>query len=196
MVDLEFVYSCFRKTQSVAKSRPYRLPKDWDGFYNNRLADQNKKALRVITKFFNTKWSKIDVYKYFECGFELFNNFSYHHFLDPRVIRLYIQRDKIVKIQTNLSKKNIVDSVKFVKQYMKDNNIRFFRVYCEKKLPIRHYIQNKIDHFFLTWLIRDGLVTLEHDDKSQIPYIMENYRETAVKLMELEPFLKKLKEKL
>lgn len=200
MLDTEFVYSCFRKAQSEHKGRGYRLPKDWENFFNNRLSKLNRKNLRAITRFFNTKWSALDSQKYFECGFELFNNFTYHQFLDPRVIRLYIQRDKIGKIQANLSKKNLVNSALFVKQYMRDHNIRFFRSYAEsvlnnQSLPIKHYIQNKIDHFFLTWLIRDGLVQIE-DEKSKIPYIMDNYRASVVELREMEPFLRELREKL
>ena len=70
MITEQDTYTYFRQSQSRFISRPYRLPKDFDKFFNTRLAAKNKEALEIITKWFNTKWSNIDCAKFFDCGFE------------------------------------------------------------------------------------------------------------------------------
>lgn len=201
MVTHEDIYRSFRMAQSQSFGRPYRMPKDFEKHMNGRMSDINRKALCLITKWFNTKWSSINPVKYFECGFELYNNFTYHQFVDTKVIKLYIQKDKIIKLKSELNKQKIIDSVKFVKKYIKDNNIKSFGVYCmirkdEKSLPVINYLNNNIDKYFLAWLIRDKYIHLTDYERSVIPYIIDRYRNILIELKSINNFLLKLKEKL
>jgi hypothetical protein len=202
MRERQDVYVAFRKAQSLAKNRGYRLPKDWDTFYK-KLSLKNRNTLTQITHWFNTKWKDIDPQKYFDCGFELFGkSFSYHKFAERPIINLYIQRDKAVKRDMKMSKKSIALSTKWVLKYMKESDIPTFFVYCNSRignrlLPIDHYLKNKIDGIFLTWLIKDKMIgALTDDERATIPYITENYRENVLKLEQIQDFLRKLRAKI
>ena len=195
------VYSDFRKAQAESKNRPYKLPKDWESHFNNRMSKKNREALVLATKYFNTKWDKIDVFRFMQCGFELLKTFSYTQFFDQRIINLYIHKDKHIKRDAKLTKEGVVDSLKFVKTYMKDNGTISISRYCmiEKngtRLAVRHYIDNKINKYFIVWLISMGMLHLTDDERAQMPYIIEQYRNILAKLKGSEKFLNKLKEML
>lgn len=195
------VYSDFRKAQAESKNRPYKLPKDWDSHFNNRMSKKNQEALVLATKYFNTKWNKIDVFRFMQCGFELLKTFSYTQFFDTRIISLYIQKDKHIKRDAKMTKEGVIDSLKFIKTYMKDNDILSISRYCmiEKenmRIVIRHYIDNKINKYFVVWLISMRVLNLTDDERAQVPYIIEQYRNILSKLKGSEDFLNKLKEML
>jgi len=199
--NVENVYIEFRKAQSIAKGKPYRLPKDFEKHLNNKMSKVNRKSLSVVTNWFITKWSGVSIGKYFECGFELFNNFTYRNFADPRILKLYISRDKLIKRKAELGKRNIIDSVKFVLKYIREHKIKSTSIYCMirqdgKSLPIIHYLNNDIDRYFLTWMIREKYVHLNDYEMSVIPYITDKYREILDELAQNNRFLEKLKEKL
>ena len=188
------IYIAFRKSQSEKNNRGFRIPKDWDNHFNNKMTEYNRKNLKKITKFFNTKWNQINPELYFNCGFALFKSFSYNKFFDDKVIKLYIERDKIKKRDSIIKKKDLINSYKFVRKYMIKNNIKSIYRYCIKKngymkIPIKHYMDNNIDKFFLVWLNRLGFLTFEDDDKIYIPYVMENYRKLYFLLPFFGPFL-------
>ncbi len=198
--ELEEIYRSFRRVQSSTMGRGYRMPKDFS-VWLKKMNEHNRSELYKITARFKTKWHLIDPERYFLCGFELLSSFSYKHFFDPRIIRLYINKDKNIKRQGEALKKNFIESVKFTKQYMKENQIQTFNVYCNSTytnmhLPVIHYLSNKIDGFFLTWLLYSRMFQLSDDEQMMVPYIMEKYRENIVKLLNINDFLKKLKEKL
>jgi len=62
----EQVYYYFRKAQSETKNRGFRLPKDFETHLNKKFSKANREALILVTKYFNTKWENIDVYKYMQ----------------------------------------------------------------------------------------------------------------------------------
>ena len=100
-----------------------------------------------------------------------------------------------------ITKKEIMKSMKFIKSYMIENNISSLNRYCmlEKnfmKVVIIHYIDNRVNKFLLVWLIKERFLNINDDDRSQIPYIVAQYREILLKLNNLNGFLEKLKEKL
>lgn len=197
----EQVYYFFRKAQSETKNRGFRMPKDFDAHLNKKFSKANREALILSTKYFNTKWENIDIYKYMQCGFELLKTFSYVKFFDKRVMNLYIVKDKNLKRKMNINKKEIIKSVKFVKRFMKENNIISFKDYCNlsenyKKIVVFHYIHNKIDKFFFVWLIKNGMVYLDDNDKAQIPYITTQYREILAEIDEINGFFNKLRRSL
>jgi len=195
------VYYNFRKAQSESKGRGFRMPKDFDSHLSNKFSDNNKEALLLATKYFNTKWSNINPYRYFQCGFELFKTFSYLKFFDPRVMRLYVQRDKNRKREMEVNKKQIVQSVKFIKNHMKAHDIHMIRDYLqmkngERKVIVDHYAQGFVDKYLLVWLVKKGKLVLTDDDRACMPYIVHQYRDIGEKLEEINGFMRKVGEKL
>jgi hypothetical protein len=161
-----------------------------------KMSAEYMAALRQLAYWFSTKWQDVDMERYFECGFDLFGNRLNHmNFADHRIIKLYIQKDKNIKRKAKFTKESLVNSAKFVKQYMRENNLNFlaYRMARDTRLlAVDHYLQNHIDHNFLTWLIAFNLVTLYDEDIAVIPYINENYRETLTELENVRPFLNEL----
>lgn len=198
--EIENIYFNFRKAQSEFNNRGFRLPKDFESYFNSKFREPNKKALIKITGRFLTKWQDIDPYIYFKCGFDLYKNkFTYTKFFKEEILRLYIQRDKNRKREIEITKKGLVDSAIFVKKWCKNNNsclYDYMRIRNENKLVvIDHYLKNKIDASFFVFLLRKGMI-LTDNDRSLIPYIHTNYRRINFGLNDLKLFLKKMEEKL
>jgi len=166
------------------------------------LNQKSRESLELVTKYFNTRWSNISVERYFEYGFELFGkSFTYMKFFDKRLIAYYIGKDKNRKRDIMSNKKSIIKSIKFLKKWLegKEYKISPFMYYSlckdgKASVPIRHYIKGDIDNLFLTWLIKEGYLSIEDDERSQIPYIVENYRIYTDLLYEIEPFMNKAME--
>jgi hypothetical protein len=98
-----------------------------------------------------------------------------------------------------LNKAEIVKSSSFVVKYMGGHG--FLKKYARKRdnfqsVPIRHYIHGKIDQHFLTWLIKEKYLILEDSDRTQIPYIIEKYRDYVAVLDELKDFMEMVKERV
>jgi len=158
-------------------------------------------ALEILYRRFSTVWANMDIERFFACGFEIFGErFCYLNFFDQRITRLYINKDKNRKLNIELSKKDLIDSIKFVLKYIKENNIRSFSVYCLSRdgyaLPVVHYLKNNINAHFLVWLLKERMFRLDDNDRSVIPYVIENYRIISQKLDEVKDFCDKMKEKL
>ena len=197
----ENIYYFFRKAQSETKGRGFRMPKDFELHLKNKFSKKNREALLMAAKFFSTKWTNVDPYRYFQCGFELLKTFSYVNFFDQRVMRLYIQKDKNMKRESSDYKKKIVESVAFIKKYMKMNNIIMFDDYLRvthenRKIIVEHYLKNKISKYFIVWMMISGRLSLSDSDIAFMPYISDQYREIRVQLKEIDSFLRKIKTKL
>lgn len=193
------IYLQFRKAQSFAKNRGYRMPKDFEKHFNEKMAEVNRKALIKVTGWFLTKWQNIDPYTYFLCGFELFSSFSYTTFFNEKIILLYIRKDKNNKRDINTTKKGLIKSAKFVKTWMNENNKTLSQYIHTReenlRVAIDHYLKNKIDASFFVFLIKKGM-QLTDEDRSLIPYIQEKYRKIYFALNDIDDFLEKLEEKL
>ena len=198
--DIKDIYAQFRKAQTFAKDRTgFRMPKDFEKHFSERMGRYNQLALKKATGFFLTKWQNINPYEYFTCGFELYSNFTYHQFFEEDIMKLYIRRDKNKKRAIKITKQGMVNSAKFVKAWMSENN-KTLNQYMrtregDHKICIDHYLKNHIDASFLVYLIRKGM-TLTDQDRSYIPYIQERYRKISFGLNDLGDFIKKLEEKL
>jgi len=197
------IYVAFRVAQANFHSRPYRLPKDWEKHLQTKMSEKNREALELAAQGFSTKWSNINIDKYMEVGFDVIGKgFTYVRFFDPKIMRLYIERDKHAKRDLAVSKQAIIRSSKFVKSYMRGRNhhdkvslINQFGKLREgnESVAVRCYIQDKIDKFFLTWMIKEGYLRLEDEDRVQIPYIVEKYREYIAKLDDIKEFMEKVR---
>ena len=156
-------------------------------------------SLFTVSNRFNTRWKEIDLTTYMNCGFELFGKTFYHGFFTHEdLLKLYIQKDKSIKMQTRINKEQMNDSAMWVKRYMRDHMIRSFHIYCMsqvggRSLAVKHYLENRIDGFFLTWLIKDKMVLISDDERAMMPYILLNYRENVLKLEKIQNFLIKLR---
>ena len=197
----ENVYYFFRKAQSESKGRGFRMPKDFESHLQNKFSKKNREALLLVTGFFSTKWENVDPYRYFQCGFELLKTFSYVNFFDLRIMRLYVQKDKNIKRESSNCKKEITQSIDFVNNYMRKNNIIMFSDYVNKteenrKVIIKHYLANRVSKFFIVWIMVLGKLSLSDSDLAFMPYISDQYREIRVKLDEISPFLRKVKGRL
>jgi hypothetical protein len=195
------IYYLFRKAQADYNNRGFRMPKDFEAHFSKKLSTVNQKKLTKITGYFLTKWSNIDPYTYFKCGFDLYKHrFSYVKFFNERILMLYKQRDKNEKREIKVSKRKIIDSAKFLIKYMNENEIFTLQEYIDttdgsRRLAVTHYLQNKIDASFFVWLIKKGM-KLSDEDRSYIPYISKQYRTINVLLnSDLKEFLSKIEKK-
>jgi len=203
--EIQDIYIIFRKEQSLFFNRPYKLPKNWDKFYE-KLNINTKEILNKITNYFNTKWDSIDPNKYFSAGFELYNkSFTYQKFFDNRILKLYIQRDKIKKYETEASKKLLIENLNFILSYMKERSYRkdlsILSQYAKlregfERICISHYRQNKISKFCLVYLLSRKYCILDVDEYTLIPEIKNKYRELIYELNNYKEFLIKLEEKI
>ena len=199
------IYKIFRKVQAEVNNRGYRLPKDWSYHWNNKFTKTQRENLQNITNYFNTKWQDIDPHRYFEAGFEVLKNFSYHSFFNKKVLEMYKRRDKLDKRKLEINKEKIVNNIKYVLKEIENDERRDklgpLRTYCrirdgEMSKPVKDYINNKIDTPFLTWLIYERYLVLTETEKSLIPLVINNYRDLVAEIRSIENFLNSLKNKL
>lgn len=197
---IEQIYINFREAQADYNNRGFRLPKNFEDHFNKKFKEQNKKALIKISGWFLTKWSNINPYDYFICGFELFKKgFTYTRFFDDKIILLYKTRDKNKKREVHITKKRLVESALYVKKWIEKNNIDLYKYMSIRdgyqKIVIKHYLENKIDATFLVFLIQKGML-LNDIERSMIPYVQVNYRKIIFGLNEIKDFMRKLEEKI
>ena len=196
---IQEVYFNFRKAQADFNNRGFRMPKNFEDHFKKKLSAINQKKLVKITNWYNTKWSNIDPYTYFTCGFELYKKrFSYIKFFEEKILLLYIQKDKNEKRNIRVTKEKLIASAKFIKKYMRDNNISSLQEYMDtndgnQKLAVSHYLKNEIDSSFFVFLLKKGM-KLTDIDRSFIPYISKHYRTINIMLVDIKPFLDKIEE--
>ena len=203
------IYCAFRKAQANYLNRPYKLPNNWEKYKRSgALSKKSLQNIELAVKKFNGTWYKIDPERYFDTGFKLLGKFTYNRFFNPKIIKKYIQDDKMLKRVMRLNKQSMIESAKFVKRYMSKRTVnpklslvRQYTALTERNVhvPISHYLQGKIDKYFLVWLIRRGLIVLSEEEKTaHIPEIIENFRMYTATLnnKEMNGFLDKLGGKL
>jgi hypothetical protein len=205
MYTTEEIYICFRQAQAKILNRPYRLPKDFNQYVATKMTPTNQEYLARVTASFNTRWQNIDPSRYFECGFELFKTFTYTMFFSPKVISLYIERDKNLKRETGQVKENIIQSAKFVKSWLKEKDLREdlspLSQYCRMtvdgiKAPIKHFILNNIDKYFIVWLIHKKLLNPTPEEEGLLPLVCQNYRIYLDDIEKVKDFLVKLEKNI
>jgi hypothetical protein len=185
------IYVAFRRAQSNILNRGFRIPKDFDKHLNSKMSKSNKDALILATGYFNTKWQNINPEVFFDCGFELFKKFTYVQFFDERVMNMYKAKDKNRKREMEVNKEKLKESSAFVQKFMASNEMKSLKEYCRRRngeslIVVEHYLKGHIDKYFFVYLIDKRLILLNEDDKTMIPYIIEQYRECLQKLKELQ----------
>jgi len=195
----EEIYFSFRKAQAESNNRGFRMPKDFAGHLKTRMSEKNVEALELATGYFNTKWQNVNLFRYMQCGFNLYKNFTYTQFFNTKVMDLYKVRDKLLKRETRISKEEIMKSVKFVKRHLGKRSLReYMEVEPEGNIraPVRHYLKGHIDKFFFVWLIKERMLMLNDDERALVPYVVEHYRDIVDKLDGMNNFMSKLREAL
>ncbi len=201
------VYTAFRKAQSNFFSRPYKLPKDFEYYCQTKMSPNNRENLEKLARNFSTRWQNIDIDKYMRYGFELFGKtFTYAKFLDRRLLKLYIEKDKNEKREVKIEKRTIIESAKFVKKFIRSVQVeptdipplvQYGRLQIGRlSAAVSHYLTNRIDKYFLVWLIDQGVVRLTDQDRAMIPLIVDNYREYLEKVKRIETFMVRIKESI
>jgi hypothetical protein len=191
----------YQTAKANHKKTGFRKPKDWIKHFSEKLPVKTQDTLTRTAKYFTTVWGDIDIVKYFECGFDLFDKFSYHNFFDKKIMLLYIQRDKIKKNEYIDMKKALVNSCKYVKKYLMEksvsNDLKSYCLLIEDNRPviIGHYLKNHVDGYFLTWMIAEKLFQ-PYEFVCLTPFLTKNYRDFFQKLNDERVFLEKLKEKM
>lgn len=199
------IYVSFRKAQALANDRPYRLPKDWEAHREKKMTDKNLEFLDEAVKHFNTTFFNIDVDVYMECGFEIWKNFTYKHFLDPRVMEHYIQKDKTRKRKMNGEEDQIVNSFEFIgqftKQYPPNETYTKLHLFCKTKHGglrqiVSKYVEGKVDQMTLVYCLWKGYIVLNDDERPLVPYITQRYRELVENLQPLVKFIQMQEESI
>ncbi len=192
------VYAAFRRAQANANDRGYRLPKNWNSF-KERMNKKNSEWLYKATVYFNTTYSNVNIDEYMACGFELWKGFTYKHFCDPRVIELYIQKDKIKKRKLSSSKEEIENSFSFISNYLNEKPSRpgytQLQNFCkfrngEVREIINMYNRSKVDSLTVTYCILKRYIVLTDDERALVPYISQRYRELVENLQPVLEFIK------
>lgn len=198
------VYYAFRKAQSLAKDRGFRIPKDWDKFLE-KMNKKNAEWLYRAMVHFNTTYSNIDIDEYMACGFTLWKGFTYKHFCDPKILELYIQLDKIKKRKLDVSHHEIEKSFSVIKHYLNSQPLRSgytqLQSFCkfrdgEVRIIINKYNQNEIDPLTLVYCISKSYVVLTDDERALMPYISQRYRELNENLQPVLEFVKQKEREL
>lgn len=198
------VYVAFRSAQGRANDRGFRLPKSWED-QRNKLTPTNLSFLDNLVGHFNTTFCNIELSRYMDCGFELFKTFSYHNFLDKRVINLYIHKDKVNKRKIETSKTEIIDTFDFLTTETKELPHRpgysTLQSYCklrdgEVHNIVNRYMRGGIDTMTLVYCIKKHYITLTDDERAMLPYIVGRYRELLESESEVEAFIKQQEDKL
>ena len=194
------VYCAFRKAQSLAKGKAYRLPKCWDTFKQNRMSVKNRDSLDLITGYFSTKWSNIDIDTYMECGFDIYKTFSYHMFFKQNILDLYIERDKQKKRRIKASKEDIDLSFDLVNDTLKELKVSVdgynnLQLYCKlhidnQKTVVHDYLMNRIDPITFIYCIYYKYITLKDEDREKCYNIVNRYRELLPLMFEIEKYIK------
>ena len=197
MITPQDVYFAFRKAQANAKDRGFRMPKDWDAFLL-KMSDQNRNWLEQAARYFNTKYSNINLDTYMACGFDIWKGFTYKNLLHDKVIQLYINKDKTRKRQLEVSQREIEDTFNNITDFMVDRKRRpgynQLQNFCkfrsgEVRICINMYVQGKVDVMTLAYCVNRGYIQLTDDERALSPYLVQTYRDIMDALEDVKPFI-------
>lgn len=199
MITEQDVYVAYRRAKSISSGKGFRLPKDWDDYFENKMSPKNKEYLIKTTGYFNTTFSNIDIDKYMECGCELFKSFSYHLFLRPKIVGLYKDKDKQTKRKIVISNKSIEDTFDFIETFMIKRDIikgyNMLQTYCKvkdghRKTILEHYMKNKIDPLVIVYCIYYKYLVLTDIEREYIYNVTNRYRDLLQDMFQVEEYIK------
>ena len=197
------VYLAYLKMKGIINNRPYRLPKEPD-LSIEKLRQSNQKNydnLKTLSDYFNTKWQNIDMVKYVECGFKLFPNFTYINFLNDKILKHYIQLDKIQKFHETINKKTLLKSFKFIQSQLHELNLTSLKDYCkyhenEISLIIEHYLQSKIDSYVFVYILMKRYLNLSKEERDKVQNLLNRITEFKSTVQNEWELLEKMEDKI
>lgn len=200
LIDDWQVYVSFRHAQGIAKGKHTRLPKSWDDFKCNKMSPTNLAYLNKTVDMFNTVYHNVDLNLYMATGFDIYKGFSYHQFLDPKIIELYKRKVKQKQRKQLIDKATVKDSFIHIKRFMtgKDviNGYNRIQTYCKMKdghqsVVVRDYHTGAIDRNVLTYFLYKKYLTLNDDERSVLGVFVQNYREYVNEMLDVKTFIEK-----
>lgn len=193
MIEEKDVWYYFQKAKG--NDIDYPSDKKWENV-KKKLVSDNQEKIEELTKYFNTKWSSINIQKYFEIGFKLWKSFSYKHFLRPEIIKNYKVNDKREK-RKKTTNKDLLQSINFVinnrsslSDYGKEKVDNFFL-----SLPIEDYLQNRINQLILVYMLEKSYLKINNNEKEFVPFIFDRYNQLKKEVREKWEILNKLENK-
>lgn len=195
------IYVAFRKAQSNALNRPFRLPKDWDKHFNDKMTPEQRESLRKMSRYLLTYWTNIDINRYFKYAFEVKKTFTYKDFFNEQFIKYYIHKDKNLKRNVDEFKKNSIDKAKWLKNYLTENNISSLKEYSNINcnyisLPIEHFLKGYINIHLLTYLIIKKYLKVSDENSIYLTDYMPLMRNIKQEIYENSLFFEQIDKKL
>ncbi len=188
------IYIIYNDTKKDITGKGYRIPKDFEYYYKNKLSKSSQDGLQGLADRLNTIWQDIDVYRYMHIGFKLYKSFGYGKLLDEKILSTYIRQDKEIKRNISLDRDKIKQSLEYARSKVdkintKDVLIEYAR---DNRQVISDYLYNRIDGGFLFWLINDKYIDIDDLERNIIPYVERNKNQLREELVNLRPFLNSL----
>lgn len=188
------IYVIYNEVKKEITGKGYRLPKDFDYHYQNKLNKSSQDGLQGLADRLNTIWQDIDIYRYMCIGFKLYKSFNYSKLLDEKILSTYIRQDKEIKRNIYMDKNKIKQSLKYAKSKVDKTNTKdvLMEYSRDSRQVISDYLYNRIDGGFLFWLINDKYIKLDDLEKNIIPYVIRNEKELKNQLVNIRGFLNSL----
>jgi hypothetical protein len=193
------VYVAYRRAKANKEGKGFRLPKEWNEFYNTKLTEKNREYLDKLTGYFNTTYSNINIDKYMECGFDLWKSFSYHMFLRKNIIDLYKEKDKQQKRKIKANSETINSTFDFINQFMNGkelfNGYNNLQSYCKirdghRKTILEHYMKGLIDPLVIVYCLYYKYLKLDDVETQYIYNITNRYRDLIEDMFQVEDQIK------
>lgn len=203
MINIESLYILYLKHKAISNDRGYRIPKDPSlSIEKMRQSNQrNYDSLKTLEGFFLTKWSNIDPEDYIQCAFKLFQNCTYINLLNPKVLKQYIQNDKMKKFHDELHKKTILQSFKNIKVQMKNESLNSLREYCSLKdgeslVCVNAYFKGSIDSYSLVYMLLKKYINCSVDEQEKLNTLMSKFSSYKIYVRDEWEFFTKMEKAL
>jgi hypothetical protein len=108
--------------------------------------------------------------------------FSYYKIFDPRILKIYIVKDKNLKRDGQDVYEDLCMSRAYVDALIPAGPVSKIYRYAAmeemyRKKPVSDYIKNKIGKYFLVYLLDSNLLRLTDTEYLQLPYISAQHKQ-------------------
>lgn len=186
-------------------NRGFRLPRNWELHKVEKMNAMTVSKLQQAADCFNTRYQNVDMNKYMAVGFELYTGFSYHLLLDEKVIEMYKRKEKVRMRDLTINKEKVVESCKYIKQYMRDkeliNGYNKLETFCKLKdgamhIAVSSYFKGRLDNVTMAYLMYKNYLKITDDERGMLVNISNNYRELVDGMLDIKTFIEKIEEKI
>jgi hypothetical protein len=134
-----------------------------------------------------------------ECGYDLRKGFTLNKILRPKIMKYYIEKDKIRKRNLSPSQKSIDKSFEFINNYMKDITVpdgyTTLQMYCkikdgDMKTIISHYLKGKVDSMTFVYSMYYKYIKLTDVERESCYNVVNRYRDFLEKMFKVEQYIR------